>query len=185
MNRLCDCLSIAAFATSIVLMGCGRDAQTDKISAIEARLAKVEASLSTLPPGPSPTAQQTLSDLEKRIAKLEGSTNDSATTLKAAREPLTLDGTGNEVCARKGKVCLAVIGKGSSELFDANHVPCGYMVADCNSRVVNKPHCLADQDYLASPIKFWKSPGTKGQCGTVADDTCLRSPSDLTAICME
>jgi len=167
--------------------GCGNDDHADKsIKALEQRVARIEATLGT----PAPTAtssssvEQAIPELQKRVSKIEALEQDVARSLKTVRKPLELDKTGNEVCAEKGHTCLAVVDTGGSSRVDVNNVFCGHIVADCNSRITKRLHCVGNANYVLSPVKFWRSPGAKGQCGDVGNETCQNSPSNLTAICL-
>jgi len=169
----------AAVAT-VLAVSCGAGERADEIKGLDGRLAKVEAALGAIPPASS-SSEPSLSDLGQRLAKLE---QESSTVVTATREPLTVDATGNEVCAKKNQVCVAVVNTMSSVIVDENQVPCGHMVADCNSRVSPRVHCLGDRNYVIGPIRFLRSPGMKGRCGDVGKDTCTREPSSFVAICL-
>lgn len=106
-------------------------------------------------------------------------------TLKTVRIPLALNKTGNEVCAEAGKACLTVLDDAGSARYDVHDQFCGHMVADCNARVTRKPRCADGDDYLLAPVKFYRSPGSKGECNATETETCEASPSDITALCLE
>ncbi len=120
--------------------------------------------------------------LEDRIDALE---KQMARTLKTVRIPLELNKSGNEVCAEAGHACLTLFDEAGSARYDVNDKFCGHMVADCNARVTRKPHCAGSNDYLLSPVKFYRSPGIKAACDSFETETCESSPADLVAICLE
>lgn len=126
--------------------------------------------------------EQRLGAIEQKLATPSGQD-----VLRVTRMPLVENSTGNEVCAGQDQVCLTVIFTHGSLLSDINGRDCGYAVADCNSRVVPLRHCLRESNYVVAPIKFWPSPGMKGQCngGRVGNQSCLQAPNNLTAICTD
>ena len=177
---------------------------------LEKRVARLEAAISTHAPpaggdrgaqvSPAPSGQAisphpgagatppsraespTQTPLEDRIDALE---KQMARTLKTVRIPLELNKTGNEVCAEAGKACLTVLDDAGSARYDVHDKFCGHMVADCNARVTRRPHCADSNDYLLSPVKFYRSPGATGECNSYETETCESSPSDITALCLE
>lgn len=124
----------------------------------------------------------TKGSLEERLDALE---RQVARSLKTVRVPLELNKTGNEVCAEAGKVCLTVLDDAGSARYDVNDQFCGHMVADCNARVTKRPHCAGSNDYALAPVKFYRSPGSKGACDFYETETCEASPSDLKALCLD
>lgn len=131
---------------------------------------------------PSGAANPTQMSLEDRIDALE---KQVARTLKTVRIPLELNKTGNEVCAEAGKACLTVLDDAGSARYDVHDKFCGHMVADCNARVTRRPRCAENNDYLLSPVKFYRSPGATGECNSYETETCESSPGDITALCLE
>lgn len=130
---------------------------------------------------PSEAGDPAQKNLEDRIDAIE---KQMARTLKTARIPLELNKTGNEVCAEAGKACLTVLDDAGSARYDVHDKFCGHMVADCNARVTRRPHCADGNDYLLSPVKFYRSPGSTGECNSTETETCESSPADITALCL-
>ncbi|MEN9558776.1 MAG: hypothetical protein RL141_1145 [Candidatus Parcubacteria bacterium] len=125
--------------------------------------------------------------LANRVATMEQRLGDPMATdaLRVTRVPLVENSTGNEVCAGEDKVCLSVLFRNGARLVDPMDRPCGYAVADCNSRVVSLPRCGKGADYVVAPIKFWSSPGMKGGCSQSGNQSCLFAPENLVALCID
>lgn len=105
--------------------------------------------------------------------------------LRVTPVALQVSKTGNEVCMDQNQVCLKVLFRTGSDIVDRHDRPCGHAEANCNSRVVSHRGCLTDAHYEAAPIKFWRTPGLRGQCGEVSHTTCLYSPDSLVALCVD
>jgi hypothetical protein len=174
----------AILALALAGAGCKSDDRSQDLGALEQRVSKLEAAAGAAPPAPStdPASPDALTRLEQRVDALE---KQLARTLKTKRIPLVPDRSGNELCADEGQICLSVIDSAGSARYDMNNNFCGHITADCSSRVTPRKGCGVGTDYVLSPVKFHRSPGAKAQCDSSTTESCARSPSDLTAICLE
>jgi outer membrane murein-binding lipoprotein Lpp len=171
----------AMFALALAGAGCKSDDRSQHLTALEQRVAKLEAATEAAPPAP-PAPSDAVARLEQRIDALE---KQLARTMKTTRIPLVPDRSGNELCADKGHICLSVVDGAGSARYDMNNNFCGHITADCSSRISLRKGCGVGADYVLSPVKFHRSPGAKAQCDSSTTESCATSPSEITAICLE